>query len=61
MNVQLPPVLFYGIGALLVIFGALRAIHLGWQRNDRRHKMWGLLWVGMGIFLIVSTIIKLPR
>ncbi len=61
MSVQIPPVLFYGVGALLIAFGAMRAVHLGWQRGDRRHLRWGIIWVVLGVFLVVSTILKLPR
>jgi hypothetical protein len=32
---QLPVFLPYAVGALLVIFGSLRALYLGWQRRDR--------------------------
>jgi hypothetical protein len=76
MKLELPPALFYGVGAILIIFGALRAHTLGWQRRARergdeqeedaalgrrpnptarRHLTFGLLWVLMGIFLVVST------
>ena len=34
MNVQISPVLFYFVGALLVVFGALRAYYMGWQRRE---------------------------
>jgi hypothetical protein len=80
MKLELPPVLFYGVGVILIVFGALRAHHLGWQRrtservdedgNDaaprvnptaRRHMTFGLLWVLMGIFLVVSTYINSRR
>jgi uncharacterized membrane protein HdeD (DUF308 family) len=35
MHVQLPPSLLYVLGAILVLFGSLRAIHMGWQRRHR--------------------------
>jgi uncharacterized membrane protein HdeD (DUF308 family) len=35
MHVQVPPALLYVLGAILVLFGSLRAVHLGWQRRDR--------------------------
>lgn len=74
MNVAIPPIFFYVIGAMLVIFGSLRALTLG-RRSQRtivdvdadgnenparaserrRHLRFGIIWVLMGIFLIVST------
>ena len=67
--ITLPPIFFYAIGTLLVVFGALRSIILGRRRADReltedtparakarrRHLVMGLIWLGMGVFLIVST------
>ena len=73
MKIELPPALFYGVGVILIVFGALRAHQLGWQRRHRvrpddeegaaprtdptarRHMTFGVLWVLMGIFLVVST------
>jgi uncharacterized membrane protein len=69
MNVVIPPLFFYIVGALLVIFGALRAATMGRRRESRelsedtpqsakarkRHLTFGLVWVAMGLFLIVST------
>ena len=100
MNVVLPPLLFYGVGVLLTVLGALRAYYLGWKKRPsppakgppgaeasadvadeeadgeaedqgptqdrsgwarghgggyKRNLTFGLLWVGMGIFLILST------
>jgi hypothetical protein len=69
MNVVIPPLFFYVVGALLVIFGALRAVTLGRRRPSReltedtaqsararrRHLTFGVVWVIMGLFLIVST------
>jgi hypothetical protein len=81
MNV-LPPAFFYAIGVLLVVFGALRAYHLGWKRKAavqaeapeqaegwsrtagggyKRHITFGVLWFGMGLFLIISTVLNTPR
>jgi hypothetical protein len=72
MNVAIPPIFFYVIGAMLVVFGALRALTLG-RRSQRtlvdadgnesparaserrRHLRFGIIWVLMGLFLIVST------
>ncbi len=73
MNVAIPPIFFYVIGAMLVVFGALRALTLGRRRPEReladadgnesparaserrRHLRFGIIWVLMGLFLIVST------
>jgi uncharacterized membrane protein HdeD (DUF308 family) len=75
MSFRLPVALPYAIGVVLVVFGSLRAIHLGWQRRDRvideeelgrsktprYHIMWGVLWVVMGLFLVISTFIQSRR
>jgi hypothetical protein len=67
--ITLPPIFFYAIGTLLVVFGALRVAFLGRRRADReltddtpdrakarkRHTVWGIIWVAMGAFLIAST------
>jgi hypothetical protein len=67
--ITLPPIFFYAIGTLLVVFGALRVAFLGRRRADReltddtperakarkRHAVWGIIWVAMGAFLIAST------
>lgn len=72
MNVVIPPIFFYVIGAMLVVFGALRALTLGRPsrralvdadgdessaraQERRRHFRFGIIWVLMGLFLIVST------
>jgi hypothetical protein len=69
MNVVIPPLIFYLIGAVLVVGGTVRAARLGRRnaareiadddpvraRSRRRHLTFGLIWIGMGIFLIVST------
>lgn len=69
MNVVIPPLIFYVLGAALVIGGAVRALTLGRrnpsreiadddptkQRARRRHLLFGLVWIGMGLFLIGST------
>jgi len=68
-QIALPPLFFYAIGTLLVVFGALRTIMLGRRRADRelteetperakarkRHFAMGIVWVLMGAFLIAST------
>jgi Ca2+/H+ antiporter len=67
--ITLPPIFFYAIGTLLVVFGALRAVVLGRRRADRelteetperakarkRHLAMGIVWLLMGLFLIFST------
>jgi hypothetical protein len=86
MDIVLPPALFYGVGIVLIVFGALRAIFLGWKQKReatepqpqedpevagapagwrrssgggyKRHLTFGLLWMAMGLFLVVSTVIK---
>ena len=70
MNVVIPPVIFYVVGAALVVGGIVRALTLG-RRNAsreisdddpartkarRRHFTFGLVWVAMGLFLIASTV-----
>ena len=78
MNIALPPIFFYEVGTLLVVFGVLRAVVLGRRRGGaggdgdgesgelvedtparaktrRRHLAFGIVWVVMGLFLIVST------
>ena len=69
MNIVIPPILFYAVGTLLVVFGALRTVILGRRRPSReltddtperakerrRHLIWGLIWVALGLFLILST------
>ena len=75
MPISLPPQLPYGVGALLILFGSLRAVYLGWQRRDREideeraarskspryHLMVGILWVAMGLFLVISTYLQMRR
>ena len=69
MNVVIPPLFFYIVGALLVIFGALRAVTLGRRKEShevaedtpaaakarKRHLTFGIVWIVMGLFLIIST------
>ena len=69
MNVVIPPIVFYLLGALFLIFGTLRILVLGRRRADRevvddtperakarrRHVMFGIFWVLTGVFLIAST------
>ena len=65
----LPPLFFYAMGTMLIVFGAARAIVLGRRRADRemtedtpdrakarrRHLIMGIVFVVMGAFLIAST------
>ena len=67
--INLPPIFFYAIGTLFVVFGGLRAIFLGRRRGDRdvgeetparekmrrRHLVWGCIQVVAGLILIAST------
>jgi hypothetical protein len=70
MNLVIPPLFFYLMGAALTIGGAVRAATLGRRRDAsreitadtperarerRRHRIWGLLYVATGLFLIAST------
>ena len=96
MNLVIPPLFFYVIGAMLVIFGGARALWLGVRRPHRelsdepgaaeaaplssdlaadaaadardlasaaaaaakarrRHLTFGIVWILMGLFLIIST------
>ena len=66
---NLPPIFFYAIGSLFVVFGGLRAFFLGRRRADRdlgeetperakmrrRHLIWGCIQVVAGAILIAST------
>src|SRR4051812_41507395 len=70
MNIVIPPLIFYIVGAALVVGGTVRALTLGRRNPDReisdddpartrarrRHFTFGLVWVGMGLFLIISTV-----
>ncbi|HEY2899596.1 MAG TPA: hypothetical protein VGL59_03390 [Polyangia bacterium] len=70
MNVVIPPLFFYALGAMLIVFGTLRGLTFGRRRPERelneedtaaraserrRHLRFGVIWVLMGLFLIVST------
>ena len=66
---SLPPLFFYAIGTLLIVFGALRVVFLGRRRGNaeltddtpqraklrRYHKIWGTIFVLAGGFLILLT------
>ena len=67
--ITLPPIFFYAIGTLLVVFGVMRTVVLGRRRADRelteetperakarkRHLAMGIVWVLLGLFLLFST------
>lgn len=67
MNLVLPPLMFYAFGAFLMVAGALRLAILGRRRgevteeteavikNRKRHQRYGVIWILLGVFLIVST------
>jgi len=74
MNLVIPPLFFYVVGAMLVIFGAWRTAWLGRRHPSRevdtevsetaaaaaakarrRHLIFGMVWVALGLFLILST------
>jgi uncharacterized membrane protein HdeD (DUF308 family) len=71
----MPVFLPYLVGIVLVIFGSLRAVMLGWQRRSqpvdeeggarkkgpRYHLTVGILWVVMGLFLVISTYYQTHR
>jgi hypothetical protein len=90
MHLNLPPLIPYMVGALLVVFGIVRVKVLGAPRPPRsadgdeaqaapmaespvaepadvrgpeqkRHIRWGVLWVLMGLFLLISTFIQTHR
>ena len=88
MQVNLPPFLFYAIGSMLIVFGALRIKYLGAPRlrrrpaddsemssdradepeellargpEQRRHIRWGIIWILLGLFLVISTFVQVRR
>ena len=70
MNVQLPPLFFYAVGAVLVLFGNFRVFHLGMRHTRREiaedtpgrakqrryHVVVGAIFIAMGLFLVISTL-----
>jgi hypothetical protein len=66
---SLPPLFFYAIGTLLIVFGALRVVFLGRRRAGRElaedtpqraklrryHTIWGTIFVLAGTLLILLT------
>jgi hypothetical protein len=71
---RIPPIFFCAIGAVMVVFGATRALVLGRRRESRElvedtparakvrrnHLVFGALHVVMGIFLILLTTGVIP-
>jgi hypothetical protein len=93
-DIELPPGLFYALGAVLIVFGCLRAYFLGWKQKPprplevssddpvtgegdeggdapaasrwsaprsgghKRHITFGVVWVVMGLFLVISTVVN---
>jgi hypothetical protein len=71
---RIPPIFFCAIGAVMVVFGATRAIVLGRRRPNREiledtparakarrnHVVFGMLHIVMGIFLILLTTGVIP-
>ena len=69
VDVVIPPLVFYAVGIVLILGGATRMVMLGRRnpkreiadddpakaRTRRRHLLFGLVWVGLGIFLLGST------
>ena len=33
-SLNIPPIIFYFVGSLLLVFGPVRAYHFGWKRRD---------------------------
>jgi hypothetical protein len=90
MQFNLPPIIPYAIGCILILFGALRVKYLGAARargrgadetageasgdravesderlqrgpEQRRHIRWGIIWILLGLFLVISTFIQVRR
>lgn len=67
--ITLPPIFFYVLGTLFFVFGILRIIFLGRRRADRelqddtpqrakqrrQHLIFGVVWIGVGLFFIASA------
>jgi len=81
MQLNIPPIVSYVFGAILVVFGALRVKYLAAPRPQRedddpessiqgppvrgkvhqRHLRWGIIYVLLGLFLILSTYWQMHR
>ena len=71
---NIPPIFFVAIGAVMVVFGGTRAFVLGRRRAGgeivddtparakvrRNHLIFGVVHVAMGIFLILLTTGVIP-
>lgn len=69
---QLPPVFYYAVGGVLILFGNFRLFHLGLRhtrralvedtperrRQRRYHVAVGAIFIALGLFLIVSTVLN---
>ena len=86
MHINIPPAIPYTIGAILILFGILRAKYLAAPRaprladddqadssvgkveaaeirgpEQRRHLRMGIVWVLLGLFLVITTIMQMRR
>ena len=82
MRLNLPPIIPYVFGVVLVVFGILRVKYLGAPRPprdasdesegsqeaapvrgpaQRRHIRWGVIYVLLGLFLVISTYVQTHR
>ena len=69
MNIVIPPILFYAIGAMFIVIGAFRSLMLGRRHRGREiaeetpadakarryHLRLGIVYVLAGILLILMT------
>jgi hypothetical protein len=82
MRLNLPPIIPYLFGVILLVFGILRVKYLGAPRppgdapdeslgaeeaapvrgpTQRRHLRWGVIYVLLGLFLVISTYVQTHR
>jgi hypothetical protein len=80
MQINIPPAIPYAVGAILILFGILRAKYLAAPRmsedaqednaavraevrgpEQRRHLRMGVVWILLGLFLVVSTVLQMRR
>jgi hypothetical protein len=71
---RIPPIFFFAIGAVMIVFGAARVLVLGRRRPEREltedsparakvrrnHLVFGVLHMIMGLFLILLTTGVIP-